>query len=368
MQPVGLTGQVRCLTFHANKRFAFSVSVRKSRNMSDVRLATLHAALRGMLAIGLPPASLEQVTGLSKAAAQASFAPSRHWDRLWAWATKHDADPLLAARVALAVPSGAFGALDYFVATAPTLHVALQSLQYIFPAISDGTRILLAQTDDGLCRLRLFLPIEGVPYKALFTLGVLLARFLAATNGSFEPQRIYVTQGLKTRAACQRLFGAPIVCSAARPGFDFGAKRAHQPLATADASLHAALQAQLRATFFRQDDAACSQGLTYAVAERLWLQLGRTACDLSATAASFGLSPRTLLRRLEAEHTTYKALLCRVRVDLGQTLMAEGVLPLSAIAQRLGYAEQSAWTRAFRSSVGVAPSVWRQRALMHRSS
>lgn len=177
------------------------------------------------------------------------------------------------------------------------------------------------------------------------------------------PKRIYVTQGSKLHGACERLLAAPIVCSAARPGFDFSATWAHSRLATADVALHAALKAQLHATHEAAGHATASRGLTYAVAERLWRELGRTPCDLRSTATSFGLSPRTLLRRLEAEKTTYKSVLCRVRIDLGQTLLAGGSMSLTAIAQRLGYAEQSVWTRAFCGTVGVPPSVWRQSAL-----
>ena len=39
---------------------------------------------------------------------------------------------------------------------------------------------------------------------------------------------------------------------------------------------------------------------------------------------------------------------------------ADGDMPLSEIALRLGYSEQSVFSRAFRSWTGVAPSVYRK--------
>jgi hypothetical protein len=212
--------------------------------MTNVRVVTLQAAFAGMRSLGLPDVGLDRVTGLSEKALQATFASDTTWKRLWSWARQYDPSPLLAIRVALAVPPGAFGALDYFLSSATTLHRALDDLKLIFPAISDGTQIIVGPANPGSFRLRLNIPLQGGPHKDLFTLGLLLGRFSAATGGRFVPERIFVTQGVKTRSTYQRLFKAPLVFSAARPGFDFLAKWAHLKLATADASLHQALRVQ----------------------------------------------------------------------------------------------------------------------------
>jgi AraC-like DNA-binding protein len=104
------------------------------------------------------------------------------------------------------------------------------------------------------------------------------------------------------------------------------------------------------------------KALSYAVTNQLWNALGREPYDLATVAAGLGVSPRTLIRRLLSEGTTYQEILRSVRVDLGQTLLAEQSLSLSSVAQYLGYSEQSAWSRAFRRDVGVTPSTWRTRA------
>ncbi|MEC9431890.1 MAG: AraC family transcriptional regulator [Pseudomonadota bacterium] len=50
----------------------------------------------------------------------------------------------------------------------------------------------------------------------------------------------------------------------------------------------------------------------------------------------------------------------RRRIGLAKTLLDEGVLDISDIAQRLGYSDQAHLTRAFRQVEGETPAAWRR--------
>ena len=73
-----------------------------------------------------------------------------------------------------------------------------------------------------------------------------------------------------------------------------------------------------------------------------------------------GLSSRSLQRALHKEGTSWSAVLELVRFDVARHLLEENELPMSEIALRLGYSEQSAFTRAFRHWAGVAPNRYRR--------
>ncbi|MFY0533849.1 helix-turn-helix transcriptional regulator [Nannocystis pusilla] len=83
--------------------------------------------------------------------------------------------------------------------------------------------------------------------------------------------------------------------------------------------------------------------------------------SLEATAKALATSTRTLQRALQAEGTTFQALVDEVRRDLSLGYLREGQRTVSEIAFLLGFTEVATFTRAFRRWTGSAPSAWRQR-------
>lgn len=83
-----------------------------------------------------------------------------------------------------------------------------------------------------------------------------------------------------------------------------------------------------------------------------------TQADL---ARAFGLHERTLQRRLKAEDTSFEDIRDDVRRELAQNYLAQRGIPLAHIAEMLGYAEPSAFTRASQRWFGQAPREVRKR-------
>jgi AraC-like DNA-binding protein len=83
---------------------------------------------------------------------------------------------------------------------------------------------------------------------------------------------------------------------------------------------------------------------------------------------------RTLNRRLKAEGTTFQQLLDEVRFEAACQLLDTARIPITEIAVSLGYAETSAFSRAFRRWSGATPIERRRRSQeeprrgAHRSS
>lgn len=83
--------------------------------------------------------------------------------------------------------------------------------------------------------------------------------------------------------------------------------------------------------------------------------------SLAALAEAHHMSARTLQRRLAEQGTSFQGLLDQTRRHLAERHLRDAQLDLAEIALLLGYSEQSAFTRAFRSWTGLAPAQWRRR-------
>lgn len=84
--------------------------------------------------------------------------------------------------------------------------------------------------------------------------------------------------------------------------------------------------------------------------------------DLTTVAGRLHVSPRTLVRRLQARGSTYRALLDEARRRDGLALLADPSLSTAEIAERLGYASAASFSRAFRKWTGCTPGAWRSQA------
>ncbi|MBB4013687.1 AraC family transcriptional regulator [Niveibacterium umoris] len=81
---------------------------------------------------------------------------------------------------------------------------------------------------------------------------------------------------------------------------------------------------------------------------------------LETVAARLHLSPRTLARRLEAEASSFRAIREALRRDLALARLGQTDVPIATLAAELGYAEPSAFFRAFVGWTGQSPSAWRR--------
>lgn len=73
-----------------------------------------------------------------------------------------------------------------------------------------------------------------------------------------------------------------------------------------------------------------------------------------------GVPSRTLYRQLESRGLTYKGIQTDLRFQLARRYLADHRLSLPEIALMLGYSEQSAFTRAFKSWCGQTPLKFRK--------
>ncbi|MBB5372192.1 AraC-like transcriptional regulator QhpR [Acidocella aromatica] len=155
-------------------------------------------------------------------------------------------------------------------------------------------------------------------------------------------------------------FGCPLRFGTAQNALLFPASfLALSPLG-ADDGRYAALRAELDDELgAREQRLELRHGLEAWIAACLCNGL---RADVADAAADFGMSLRSLQRRLKTLGLNFAELRNGVRGRLAEALLGQTDLPVTAIGERLGYSEISAFSRAFRARTGFAPAAYRQQA------
>jgi AraC-like DNA-binding protein len=81
---------------------------------------------------------------------------------------------------------------------------------------------------------------------------------------------------------------------------------------------------------------------------------------LQALADVMHLSPRTLIRRLQAEGQSYNDILRDIRRDYARSLLRDARLSVAEVGEHLGFHEPANFTRAFKAWFGTSPAAWRR--------
>lgn len=87
-----------------------------------------------------------------------------------------------------------------------------------------------------------------------------------------------------------------------------------------------------------------------------------STAHLGDVAARLGCSVATIRRRLAAEGSGFREISGEVHDELAKKWLAERLLPIGEIAERLGYSDEFAFRRSFRSHNGYSPSAFRREA------
>jgi AraC-like DNA-binding protein len=84
-------------------------------------------------------------------------------------------------------------------------------------------------------------------------------------------------------------------------------------------------------------------------------RLGSSPVSLGKVADAMGIAPRTFQRRLEAENIAFRDILRQQRQRVAEGLISTGKVPVSHVAEVLGYAESTVLSRAFKTWTGQSP-------------
>ncbi len=97
------------------------------------------------------------------------------------------------------------------------------------------------------------------------------------------------------------------------------------------------------------------------VREAIYVLLPMGRATVEQVAQSLGMNVRTLQRQLEDERETFSELINSVRRELAIRYIEDRQHSLGHVAELLGYATQTSFTRWFKAEFGVAPLHWQKK-------
>jgi len=124
-----------------------------------------------------------------------------------------------------------------------------------------------------------------------------------------------------------------------------------------DSSTFAIIEGQLKATI-KQEQASDSWSQKI---DDIWHTKAEQQIFLSQKqmAEELHISPRTLVRRLAEEGLSYRSLIQLWRLEKAKELLKKSDCPISEIATRIGFDDESAFFRFFKDSEGLTPRNYR---------
>jgi AraC-like DNA-binding protein len=330
----------------------------------SVSISFVNEALAAVRRRGLAVAPLLQAAGIPERLLESkqSRVAAERFGALWL-AVAAALDDEFFGRDARRMKVGSFAAITYGCIGAHTLHEAIRRMVRLFGIILDDTGLDLAvDGNEAQLRLRPTMraagkPVEPFAHETLLVLvhGLmcwLVGRRIEILRGGFAypppahwPEyRVMFAQQLSFDQPCTHVvFDAALLDAKVR-----------QTQRSATAFLHGAPYNIVLKYKNADSWSARVRHLLRDAAPPDWP-------GFDALAGRLDSSPSALRRALDREGTSFRAIKDDLRRDLAIEQLSHGELPIPDIARAVGFAEPSAFHRAFKQWTGVRPGEYRRR-------
>lgn len=152
-----------------------------------------------------------------------------------------------------------------------------------------------------------------------------------------------------------KLFKAPVKFSQEKNLLVFSSHYLKMPISTSDQELNTLVQ-----RYLENLDSLYPNDVVGKVKELIKRALPLSNCTADATANMLSMHRRTMHRLLRGHGTSFTELLVEHRRSHAEYLLKQTDLPLTQIANSLGYADLSAFSHAFKNWHGLSPAAYRK--------
>jgi len=263
--------------------------------------------------------------------------------------------PNLGLAVAQATPLGAYPLLDYLVLTSDTVGDGLAQISR-YLRITESPVWVDVHADSDPVRVEVqTLSAFGYEFEA----ALIVLRLREETAGAFAATAVSFEHQPDDVAAFERALGCPVRTAASWNGVAVSRATCRLPMPRRDPVLRRFLESQADAMLARMP---ARTGLAVDVQRALASRVAAGPARMSSIARQFGMSERTLHRRLAADGVSYQELLEEARKAAAGRYLDESTLAIGEIAYLLGYSEPAAFHRAFKRWYGKTPEQFRTRS------
>ncbi|MCV6584762.1 MAG: AraC family transcriptional regulator [Marinibacterium sp.] len=189
-----------------------------------------------------------------------------------------------------------------------------------------------------------------------FAIGAMLTALRAATGRARLSVHIGIASARnRGQSALSSIYDAPVELNAGATYLRFAEDALVLPIRNADADLLKHLTSYGEVLLSRVPE----RSLTMAgrIERHILHGMGAGRPTLADTAADFGISERTLSRRLVQEGTSFREVVSLAQLKLAHTFLSDPRLSLAEISHLCGFSDQSGFTQAYRRWTGRTPRV-----------
>lgn len=325
----------------------------------EIRSTSLRLAVTQVEATGRDPAPIMEQAGLPLAALSGPdcYVPYENFVRFLNICAKTLDDPAFGFNMSRRVSMDHIGILALVIQTSQNLGEALENFSR-FVALQTRAATLSIVEDGDLVHWQHHIHYAGP--ESLYQVRTYAMGFggnilKIATGDNFKP--VAMNTIMDKQPADRFSFGfldCPIHYRAAFNGWTFRREDLLQPLAKADPALQRYLEQEIQTAIGKSghDFALQIKDLI-----RRSIAIGNPSIDRIAD--WFGISRRSLQRKLSESGLLFRDLLEETRLEMARDYLNHSSLPLTDIALLCGFTEQSAFSRFFRQKTGHSPRDWR---------
>ncbi len=270
-------------------------------------------------------------------------------------------EPGLGLRVAETTTAEMYGLLGHLAANAPTLGSAFEHFARYMPVWTQAVAFEILPSPSAV-RVRHVYRFASHPserrHEVEQTLGALAVFARDVSERPVRPVAVrFEHERPEDLSDHQRVFGCPVQFRQPFTEIVFNSVDLNAPILAADRELSRLLRSHPRAMAHSSEPDAFVARVKRTVDGRL-----RAGARISTNeiAAAAGASPRTLQRRLAAEGASLRRISDTVRRDLALELIGVADAAIADVSYRLGFADPSAFHRAFRRWTGCTPEQFRR--------
>jgi len=278
---------------------------------------------------------------------------------MWNEILSSTGNPCIGLHIGLQNNPSVFGLLGYLMQSCPTIKDAYSELQKYQQLVSGWISYKMEITING-CEVTFGVnPVwsdvspETARQGVESAMSASLAFIYMFTGQKIWPQKAELSFPLnQSRAEYERVFNCPVSFGKSKNRFIYNRSLADIPLLSHDESLHAYFAETLRK---KSESIEKSNNFCDQVRQVILRDFMGKIPSLEIIAAHMNMSERSFQRKLSQQNESYRSLGTTVKKDLAFNLLRNTDSKVQSISEVLGYAEPSAFHRAFKSWTKTTP-------------
>ncbi len=269
-------------------------------------------------------------------------------------------DPLVGINMAKLTPFGTYQTSDYLLSSSSNLREGLRKFVRFFALIHQ--EISAKETeDDHKYELQIWQASEEnlSRHSIEYEMALVFERLKTVTQKNislklvkFAHQRPEGTEGIYSD-----YFGCPVNFGQSTNSIIFDNHYLELPCVDSDSNLADLLENNARRILEKlpKFEEHAQPLFLMRFNEKLKNELKEGRASIENMASCFGMSPRTLQRKLKQYDLSYSEILTNLRIELSKEMLTNPSLSLTEIAFLLGFSESSAFHRAFKQWTKLTP-------------